>query len=217
MLQRIRDFGNTHRHLFSAPSAQQTFDAVNAAVEDLTATALLKLSASMSARADRKAAARRELIDLLQRVSQLARVLRARGRTQLVFELPVSRSDQALLTTARQVARDAASLEPDLSDHGMGPAVIAASAAAFETAVRDRGMSRADRIAAQTRIQVLLSSALLDVRRLDLMVQNELAGDHVVQAVWNQARRIEDARRSRVVSEPETPTPASSADPAAAA
>jgi hypothetical protein len=29
------------------------------------------------------------------------------------------------------------------------------------------------------------------VRRLDLMVQNELAHDHVAQDAWKQARRVE--------------------------
>ena len=215
MLQRVRDFGNTYRHLFSAPGAQQAFATIDAAVGELTATALRKLSATLSARADQKAAARSALVDLLQRVSRLARVLRARGRTDLVFELPVSKSDQALLTTARQFARDAPSLEPELSDHGMGPAVIAASTTAFETAVRVRSVGRADRIAARARIEDLLSSVLLDVRRLDLMVQNELAGDPVVQNVWNQACRVDSPRRSRGVTQPEPPVAAAAADPAA--
>ena len=87
--------------------------------------------------------------------------------------------------------------------------------AAFEEATRDCGMSRADHTAARTRIQELLSSALLEVRRLDLIIDNELAGDKVIQAVWKQARRIEYPRRPRTTSAPEPPAPATGVDAAA--
>jgi hypothetical protein len=214
MLLRVRDFGNTHRQLFSAPGAQQTFAAVSATIDNLTATALLKVTASVSARADRKEAKRKALVDLLARVSQLARVLRAGGWTLPAFTLPASKSDQALLTTGRQFARDAATVDAEFSANGMGSAVIGASTTAFETALRDRGMSRADRTAARARIRELISSALLDVRRLDLMVQNELATDAVVQAVWKQARRVEEARGgSRGATDQPAPTPAPASEP----
>ena len=94
----------------------------------------------------------------------------------------------------------------------MAPTHIAAVTAAFEEATRGRGMSRADYTAARTRIQELLSSALLEVRRLDLIIDNELAGDKVIQAVWTQARRIEDPRRPRTTSAPEPPAPATAVD-----
>jgi hypothetical protein len=88
----------------------------------------------------------------------------------------------------------------------------------FETALRDRGMKRADHTAARTRIHDLIASALLDVRRLDLLVDNELAGNNSILTVWKQARRVEGPRGPRAndvssdtVSAPApspTPTPA---------
>ena len=54
MLQRIRDFGHTHRDLFTRSIvAPQVFAAVGAMIDELTATDMKKLSASVSARADR--------------------------------------------------------------------------------------------------------------------------------------------------------------------
>ena len=216
MLLRIRDFANTNSHVFaSSPIAQEAFASVSAAVDELTATDLLKMSASASARADRKAVARKALAELLVKASQLARVLRARGQTLPSFALPASKSDQACLTAGRQFARDAAAFETDFKGHGIGSKLIADTAARFEAAVRDRGMKRADHMAARTRIHDLLTAALLDVRRLDLIVDNELAGDNVIRAVWKQARRVEDPRgpRGGGGAEPPAPTDAAAVTP----
>ena len=216
MLLRVQDFGNTHRESFAGSSvAQQAFAAVGRAIDDLTTTDMRKMSASISARAGRKAEAREALTDVLLKVSQLVKVLRARGQTTPPFEFPETRSDQALLTAGRQFARDAAALEAEFTGHGMAPTHIAGVTAGFEIAARDRGMSRADHTAARTRIQELLSSALLEVRRLDLIIGNELAGDKVIQAVWRQARRIENPRKPRTTSAPEPPAPATGVDAAA--
>jgi hypothetical protein len=42
-----------------------------------------------------------------------------------------------------------------------------------------------------------MSSAFRAVGRLDVIVGNEFARDNVIQAVWKQARRVEDPRRRR--------------------
>ena len=209
MLGRVRTYGTTHHTLFaSSPVAQQTFAAVGAAIEDLAATDMKKMSASASARAGRKAAARGELIDLLQKINQLARNLRAEGRPMPPFDLPASRSALALLTAGRQFAVDAAPFEAEFSGHGMGPAHMAATTAAFEAAVNDQGMSRTEHVAAKARIHDLLTAAIRGVRRLDLIIDNDLGHDNVVQASWKQLRRLEDPRGSRGSAEPETPAAA---------
>jgi hypothetical protein len=113
----------------------------------------------------------------------------------------VSRSNQELLTAARQFARDAAGFDADFRGHSLGSKAIAAAAAVFETATRDRGMSQADHTAANTRIRDLLTAALLDAKRLDLIVDTELAADNVARAVWKQARRVLKGARSAGASE----------------
>ena len=197
-LLKVRDFGNTHRQVFSTlTAAQQIFDAVNAAIDELAATDMMKMSASASAGGEQKADAKKALADLLQRVSQLAKVLRADGVAVPAFDLPRSKSDQALLTAGRQFAHDAASFDDVFSSHGMGPTAIAAATTAFETAANDRARSRADHIKARLRIHELLGTALRDVRRLDLMVANEVPNDPVVQGLWKQARHVDEARRDK--------------------
>jgi hypothetical protein len=210
MLLRLRDFGMTHRELFAtSPLAQEAFESLNSAVDELTATDLVKLSASASARANRQAVARKTLTELLLKVTQLARVLRARGKDLPRFDLPESRSDQMLLTAARQFAQDAAAFDADFAGHGLGPKAIADATFAFDTALRDRGMKRADHTAARTRIQDLLSAVVLDVRRLDLIVESQLANNTPLLAVWREARRVLSARtgRSTGAGTSETPSP----------
>jgi len=195
MLLRVRDFGNTYSELFAGhPVAQRRFDAVNAAVNALTTTDVLKQSASMAKRADRKAAARKALITVLTRVGQLARILRARGRTIETFPFPKSRTDQGMLTAARQFARDLAPFDAEFSGHHIGPITILEIAAAFEAAVRDRERKRGEFIAARTRIHDLLRSALLDVTDLDLIVDHVVGRNNPIEAVWQQARRVEKTR-----------------------
>ena len=202
MLLRLRDFSSTHRDLFAGSAvAQEAFASVSAAIDELTATDLLKLSASVSARADRKAMTRKTLIDLLAKACALARVMKARGTAlPAAFAMPASKSDQVLLTVGRQFARDAAPLEAEFTSHGVPPKLIADATAAFEAATRDRGMKRADHVAAATRIRELLAAAMLDVRRLDLIVDGQLAANTPVLAVWKQARRVESTRSSRSTS-----------------
>ena len=215
MLLRLRDFSSTHRDLFAGSAvAQEAFASLTSAIDELTATDLLKVSASVSARADRKAAARKTLIEVLVKVSTLGRVLRARGQELPAFAMPASKSDQSLLTTGRQFARDAAPFDPEFSSRGIGPKVIADATDAFDAATRDRGMKRADHTAAQTRIRDLLAAAMLDVRNLDLIVDNELADHNAVRAVWKQARRVESTRASRGAATAGSESPAAANPPA---
>jgi hypothetical protein len=111
--------------------------------------------------------------------------------------MPASKSDQSLLTTGRQFARDAAPFDAEFSSRGIGPKTIADATDAFDAATRDRGKKRADHMAAQTRIRDLLAAAMLDVRNLDLIVDNEMADNNAIRAVWTQVRRVESTRASR--------------------
>ena len=217
MLVRVRDFGNTHPLLFaSSPVALQTFAAVGAAIDQLTATGMKKMSASVAVRGDRKAIARRALMELLQNAAQLARNLRADGQTIPGFALPASKSDVSLVTAGRQFAVDAEPFEAEFGGHGMGSAHMASTTAAFEAAGSERGMSRTQHIAAKARIHDLLATAVRGVRRLDLIVNNELRHDNVVQAQWTQLRRLEPPRGPRTAGQPDTPASAPSDHPTTA-
>ena len=155
-------------------------------------------------------AARAALDDLLVKVSQTARVLRARGATIPPFELPSARNDQAMLTTGRHFARDADALATEFTAHRLPPRLITETADAFEQALRDRGMQRADFTAARVKAREYLSHGLAAVRTLDVIIGNQFAGDAVIQTLWAQARRLGDGRRVRaggVGEQPEAVTP----------
>jgi hypothetical protein len=210
MLLRVRDFITAHQHLLAqSPTAQKLFASVNTAINDLTAADLVKMSASLSARADRKRKALTSLLDLLAKVSQLTRLLRAGGLNVPAFQVPRSRSAQTLLTAARKFAQDAAPFDAELAGHRLGSAVINETVAELEAAVSDRGMQRSDHIQARGRIRERLASALVDVRRLDLIIDRELAGNEPVRESWNQLRHVLGTRAAgstATVAEPAQPS-----------
>ena len=195
MLLRVRDFITAHQHLFAeSPTAQKLFASVTAAINELTAADLVKMSSSLSARADRKQKARASLEELLVKVGRLTRLLRAAGLNVPAFQVPKSRSVQTLLTAARKFAQDAAPFDADLAGHRLGSAVINETVAELEAAVSDRGMQRVDHIQARARIRERLASALVDVRRLDLIIDRELAGNQPVRESWKHLRHVLETR-----------------------
>ena len=217
MLKRAREFGNTHRHLFPDPGvALDTFAALGAVMADLDATDIVKRSASASARGDRKTAARNALSELVLNVSRTARVIRERGYEMPPFAFPDPNTDQTMLSTARQFARDAVPHEAEFARHGVVTSTLTEAANAFEAAMRDRGAGRAGRMLAATRIRELMATAFKHLRTLDVVVKNDLARDKSLQSVWKRARRVDDPRRPRsATAAAEPPVPAADADEAA--
>jgi hypothetical protein len=216
MLLRVRDFGHVHGDAFSpSGAASHTFADISSAIDELAAADVKKRASSQSARTDRTNQARTALADILLNASHLARVLRIRGRPLPVFEVPESRNDQVLLTTARQFAADAAAFDQEFTAHSVGPAQITAAAAALEAALSDRGTSRSDHVVAGVRIRELLAAALLDVQRLDLIVDGECGGNPAIQSAWKRTRRVDQLRGPR--AEAAKPPSAGSDGPAPAA
>jgi hypothetical protein len=197
MLSRVRDFGNTYGHKVARVSAaSEAFASVRAAIDEAQAVDIEKMSATATRRADRKRAARKRIVAVLGRCCRLARLLRARGQDVPPFERPASRSDHGWLMAGRQFAHNAGALADEFAGHGLAPAYITRVADEFEAAIRGRSNGIADFTEAHVRMQSLLRSAHLDVRRLDVIIGVAFAGDPVIQAVWKQARR-EEPRRDR--------------------
>lgn len=200
MLLRVRDFGHTYGHKVARVSAaSDAFAAVRAALDAVQAADVEKMSATASRRADRKRAARKQIVAVLGRCCRLARLLRAGGLDVPPFERPASRSDHGWLMAGRQFARNAEALADEFAGHGLAPAYITRVADEFEAAIRGRRKGIADFTEAHARMQSLLRSAHLDVRRLDVIIGAAFAGDPVIQAVWKQARREEPRRDRRLL------------------
>jgi hypothetical protein len=210
MLLRVRDFGVMHQQLFSKSAVgQQAFAAIGGAIDELATSDVTKMSTSLARRAEGTRAARWALRQLLRDVSRLARVFRAGGVDIGPFELPESRSDHDLRIAGRQFALAAKAHVAEFTGHGLSPSRIARVTTAFETAMRDRGNSYGEHVAARARIQDLLTKACLNVQRLDVLIANGVDADIVVKAVWEQACRIEERKRRRIVDADQTPQTAS--------
>ena len=203
MLVRVRNFGDANRGLFAAsPVGQQLFAAVATSVSELAASDMKKMVAAAAASGDRKAVTRRGLVELLRHGVRLADALRAEGQPLPAFALPESQSDLALLTAGRQFAVDVAPFESDFAGHGMSAAHIGQTIAAFDAAMNDLVTSRTEGVAAAARIRDLLAAARRSVRRLDVIVANDLGHNNVVQAQWKQLRRLERVRAPRASADP---------------
>ena len=219
MLLRVRDFGHTHRDRFpNTGLAGETFAALDTVIVELAATDTTKRSASASARSGHTRTARNRFVKLLGRGSQTTRVLREAGEAIPPFTLRTHRTDYELLSAARQFAQAAAPFEAAFVAHGLLPSSITDAARAFETVLRTAGMRRDDHTAARVRIRQLLASASAYIRILDVIVGNHLGADMLIQAIWKQARHIDEPRRRRrKATTAGVATPQPDAAPAAAA
>jgi hypothetical protein len=195
MLARVRDFGATHGALFPESSqARQAFTVVNAAVDELEQRDVAETSASLAARATRKQQARAALRERLLLLGRTAKVLPgADVAFTAQFTLPESGNDALLLTVARRCVQRAGEVAAQFTTYGMPESFLHDTTELirrFEAALRDRGMSRDQFIAARTGIKQALASALKAVAELDVIVANHFAGNAVVSEVWRQSRRI---------------------------
>lgn len=99
------------------------------------------------------------------------------------------------------------------------PNDVTALIEAFEKAVRDRGMSRDQLVAAKAGIQEALAKGFTAVGQLEVIVANHLAENAVVREVWKRTRRINYPPRPRKQAAttedapPDTPVPLTEVPP----
>lgn len=217
MLIRLRTFGATHGQLFPTTSpAAEAFATIGEAITQLAALDVAERAASHAARAERKDAARKALVDSLTRAGSTARVL-AMTRTDLTAAvvLPLPTDNVALVTLARQFAAAAAPCAGPFAAHGIPIAEVEAGATALEQALQERGSRREDRVKARAAIEAVFAHAMRAVKTLDVTVANCLAGDPVSLAVWRHDRRIVYPPRARATALPDTgPTEPAASGPA---
>lgn len=222
MLGRIRDFGQAHRDLFPASSVGgQAFATVAAAVAELGEHAVAKLS-SVREGFRAKAEARLALIDRLEAIARTARAIAVdRPGFDDPFRLPRQQSNEALVTIARVFIQDAEATKDQFVAHGLAETFVAdlqKRLETFEQTARDCDTGRNARVVAHAGIERALLAGLAAVRKLDVIVANQLQHDSTALAVWEVERRLEIGRRPRVTAPtiksapttqlPEPPVPA---------
>jgi hypothetical protein len=202
MLVRVRDFGETHGHLFSETSvAEEQFTIVAAAVKELSGDAVTQMSAQREG-ASTKALARQALTDRLEAIALTARALavHAPGMRDKFRMLRRPLTDQTRLTAGRLFARDAEGFTEPFVAHGMPPTFIADLTAlvdAFEGAIQARDEERGGRTVARASIAAALASGTAAVRSLDALVTNYLRDDLAATTLWRSVRRVSHPRRAK--------------------
>ncbi len=205
MLQRVREFGDTHRELFPASSlGGQAFAAVATAVHQLKEQEVSKRTTAGGKRG--KAAARRALIARLKAIRRSARVI-ARGSPDFddPFHLEHPCSDQELLTSGLSFIRGAEAVQGRFVAYGM-PADFVASLRAlvddFAKAMRSGEAGKDDIASSRVVVEGALAAGFAAVQDLDIIVANRLQDDARTMAVWERNRKVDYATRTRRVASP---------------
>jgi hypothetical protein len=210
MFVRVRDFGATHGAAFAANSrGAELFAALGGIVEELQGHAAVQ-SSGTSAGAQgtaSRSALRDELHKELQAISRTARVMSpdAVGLKER-FRIPSDNlNDQQLLTTARAFAAAAAPLKDEFIRNEMPTTFLeqlAASIAAFESAITDQNRNRDARVSATESIDAAIDRGIETIRQLDALVRNKFRDDSATLAAWTSASHTESA--SRAAAKPDT-------------
>jgi hypothetical protein len=235
MLVRVRDFGAVHRAQFpESTRGGQAFAAVAAAVTQLREHSASKMSTAGEGRTA-KNVARQALLDKLEAVGRTARAIGGDiPGFEDPFRLPRQRqTDQTLLTAGRVFVHDAEGAKQEFVAHGMPPdfpADVTALVDRFEESITRRETLRGTQAAAQAGTAAALLAGLAAVRKLDVIVANQLGSDPVALGQWERARRVvhQRSRGSRAAAhtaaaagpaapslEPVATAPAAAAAPAA--
>ena len=213
MLARVRDFGQAHRGLFPESSVGgQAFATVAAAVAELSDHAVAKMSSAREG-ISAKTEARRGLIERLEAIARTAHAIAVdRPGFDDSFRLPRQHSDEALVTIARVFIQDAEATKDQFVAHGLAETFVAELQKLlgnFEQATRDREAGRSARIAAHAGIERALLAGLAAVRKLDVIVANQLQHDSAALAVWEGERRLDSTRRPKATAPTIKPAPTS--------
>jgi hypothetical protein len=195
MLVRVRDFGAAHRDRFPDSSVgAEAFAAIAAAVSRLEAHHRVRISGSRPATAKRLA--RQALLARLHIISRTARAIAIdRPEFDDRFRLPERRPrDQVLLVAGQVFLETAEACAADFVAYGLPVGFVEELKQlvdGFEQAMRECDEGRGKRAASRSGMERGFSSGLTAVRKLDVIVNNQFAGDEDTLAGWTRHRRID--------------------------
>jgi hypothetical protein len=218
MLVRVSEFGASHRERFPEPSlAGQAFAVIANAVGQLKDRAVAQLALRREG-ARARAAARAALLERLQSISRTARIIQEDDPSfPNTFHLPERASAQAVLTAARLFARDIEPVAKRFLDHAMPETMVGdlkSALATYEESIRRREVGKGESAAARAAIEATMDSALVAVRRLDVIIANQMRDDAVIIAEWERDRHVSYARRHPAPEMPVDPATEPVAPPA---
>ena len=217
MLVRVHEFGQAHSDWFPPSSVgAESLATVAAAVAQLREQAISHQVAGRDGR-HRTMRARKALLARLTAIAKTASVL-AEDTPGLdePFHYTKKQRDQALITTARAFAQEAAAFEARFVAHGMPATFVAelnAEIEALAQAIRHAELGRRSRVATRASMAAAVESGSAAVRKLEVVIANARRDDPATMADWERSRRVDLPRRSRRVVTA-APTPATPVTPA---
>jgi len=219
-LVRVRDFGITHReHFPESSTGGKAFTAVAGAAAAIEAHATTTLLTAEEGK-KRKAAARQAVAERLATISRTARELaRTVPGADSGFKPLAGRSDVALITTARAFIDKGQAVIEQFVTLGLPETFVAdlrEATDALEQAVKGRQAGKAGLSQARAGLKAALAEGTQAVRTLDVIVENTLADDPVLVALWQRERRVAKGKTTTAPKTDSPPAPATAPLPAPA-
>lgn len=201
MLVRVQKFGADHADRFPATTpGGLAFADVASAVTQASEQEVVRQMAFGEGRHSRQEA-RRQLIEMLDRIRQTALVLSI--DTPIAgdaFARPRKQGHRALLHQAESCAQDAVPFEAALVAHGL-PTTFQADLrtliAAFAAALDRSAAGRSAASQARSGVLAALDHGARAARRLDAIVGNVMAGEKALLDHWTHERRIAPVAATR--------------------
>jgi hypothetical protein len=208
---RIRQFGADNAADFPAGSV----GAVQFAVIDSVIDEVVQLAGEQAAGVGdsrqtfaTKSTARENLRDELYDIARTARSMQYEfDGIEDKFRMPVNRSDQSLLATARAFHTESAAYDNDFQAYGLDKlfrAELQTATDAFEEALNPTGTAIDEQVASTAEIGDAIRRGMIARRILEAVVKNKYRANVGKLAAWLSASHIEKLAEGR---EPTPPAP----------
>jgi hypothetical protein len=216
MFNRVRDFGVSNATSFPQTSlAAELFAVVNSIVNELSVHAVKQTGGNTDVHRGTatKAELRDELHDEMLVISRTARFIRFdEPKFEDKFRMPRSGGDQALLTSARSFAANAARFVPEFVRRELPENFIEElnnKIKLFDNAIIEQNQGAENRVTALAAIDQAVERGMDTVRELDSIVKNKFRNEPTKLVAWDRARHVERAPHPAVVEQAPAPaTPA---------
>jgi hypothetical protein len=214
MITRVYDFAVQHLSQFpKGSSAAEILAAIGSLRMKLTHLLSVQVSDKSALRSisNRKSAARKVLKARFRKIDRTAWVLNidsirwTRGRT-----------DQSLLDTGRSFATNLAPLKEQFIRQGLPEGFIEdlnVAVSDLDQVISSLNEARGAGSGTIRDFNATLTEALKLVKQFEGLVSNTMAGDPVVMAAWDAARRIARSGKSKAVPQKESDSKPQTSDP----
>ena len=219
MFERVVNFGTTHPDLFPAGKlAAGTFQTLGSAISKISNEAADQVSGKNGRRRKSvvRSAARAALRQQLQRISDTAAAiaLDTPGFADS-FRMPVQGGDMAMIHAGKSFANEAVSVKDQFLEHHLPADFIETlknMIAKLEDAIVEQASTSIKGTSATRSIEETIEDCHKLVQRLDVVVANIIGDNALLQAEWDQTRRVGHPTTRPAAATPPAPagTPATS-------